>query len=156
MASGHAVWRQLSCNLLGVATCLGPPPRNLPSHPPADPCSLEDVLRKQAAELERQSREWVAREAEVSAGRSRSAGAAAGTAAELAVAQGKVEAAAKRVRALEGENGELRRQRAQGAADQRMLEELLGDSEAERRWGRSREAGGCTLGCWFGIELGRR
>jgi chromosome segregation ATPase len=97
------------------------------------PCRLEAALRKQAAEVEQQSREWAAREAELAAAQGRGAGAAAAAQAELAEVQGELGAAAKRVRALEGENGELRKQRSAAAADLRMVRELLADSEAERR-----------------------
>jgi hypothetical protein len=59
---------------------------------------------------------------------------AAGAGAELSLSQQQLAAAAKRVKALEGECGELRRHRAQAAADRRMLEELLVESDAEKRW----------------------
>ncbi|PRW58913.1 hypothetical protein C2E21_2665 [Chlorella sorokiniana] len=95
--------------------------------------SLEDAMRKQAAELAKHSSEWAAREVQLSAAHTRSHGGAAAARAELATAQDKLDAAAKRVRALEADNTELRRQKAQVAADMRMLEELLADGDAERR-----------------------
>ena len=104
-------------------------------------CSLEGALKQEAAELERRGRDWAAREAALSSGHSRSHGAAAAAHAELGVAQDALDAAAKRVRALEGDNAELRKQKAQVAADKRMLEELLADGDAERRWAAGRRAG---------------
>ena len=112
-------------------------------------CSLEDALRQQAAELERRGRDWAAREAALSSGHTRSHGASAAAHAELGVAQDALDAAAKRVRALEGDNAELRKQKAQVAADKRMLEELLADGDAERRWAErvgGRRGGGAGLG----------
>ena len=113
-------------------------------------CSLEGALKQEAAELERRGRDWAAREAALSSGHSRSHGAAAAAHAELGVAQDALDAAAKRVRALEGDNAELRKQKAQVAADKRMLEELLADGDAERRW-----AGGGGGGGGGGGQEGR-
>lgn len=105
-------------------------------------CRLEEALRKQAAEVERRSREWEAREAELSAAHSRTHGTSAAAQAEMAVAQEALEAASRRVRALEADNAELRRQKVAAGADLRMLEELLADGDAERR---------CVAGCgWEG------
>jgi hypothetical protein len=120
---------------------------NSPSPPclPPSRCSLEDALKQQAGELERRGRDWAAREAALSSGHSRSHGATAAAHAELGVAQDALDAAAKRVRALEGDNAELRKQKAQVAADKRMLEELLADSDAERRWAAGGRAGGQGL-----------
>jgi len=103
-------------------------PSTCPSH-----LRLEEALRKQAADVERRSREWTAREAELSAAQTRTHGSSAAAHAELAVAQDALETAHKRARALEADNAELRRQKAAAAADLRMLEELLTDSDAERR-----------------------
>lgn len=94
---------------------------------------LEEALRKQAAEVEKRSREWAERESEFAAAHTRSHGTSAAVQAELGVAQEALEAANKRARALEADNAELRRQKASAAADLRMLEELLADGDAERR-----------------------
>jgi hypothetical protein len=73
------------------------------------------------------------REEAALAGHSRAAGESAATAAELAALQARLDGSAKRVRALETENGELRRGKAQAAADLCLVQELLADSDAERR-----------------------
>ena len=114
------------------------------------PCSLEDALRQQAAELERRGRDWAAREAALSCGHTRSRGATAAAHAELGVAHDALDAAAKRVRALEADNAELRKQKAQVAADKRMLEELLSDGDAERRGVGG--GGGRGVGLLLGLE----
>lgn len=101
-------------------------------------CRLEDALRKQAAEVERSTRDWAAHEAELSAAHSRTHGTSAAAQAEMAMVQEALDAANRRARTLEADNAELRRQKAAAAADLRMLEELLADGDTERR---------CVDGC---------